>query len=168
MRNGNLGKFFYPGKIITNNFTRVMHDRYNCGLFQDRKFRAFQQFWFIKTTYCWILHVRNMCLVIFFFSMRQFLLTNSKCLPIYNIQGMLTFSWRRSKASWRPTAFISVLWRAEVMYMCMSKKWPITPSCSDCSISNWESSLTNHSNDFWSRLIQKKSTLKKIWKSWAQ
>ena len=76
------------------------------------------------------------------------------------VMQILTFSWSRSKANWRPTAFMSVLCRAEVMYMCISRKWPITPSCSDCSISNWDRSLTNHSNDFWSRLIQKKSTLK--------
>ena len=76
------------------------------------------------------------------------------------LRQILTFSWSRSKANWRPTAFMSVLCRAEVMYMCISRKWPITPSCSDCSISNWDRSLTNHSNDFWSRLIQKKSTLK--------
>ena len=76
------------------------------------------------------------------------------------LSQILTFSWSRSKANWRPTAFMSVLCRAEVMYMCISRKWPITPSCSDCSISNWDRSLTNHSNDFWSRLIQKKSTLK--------
>ena len=73
-------------------------------------------------------------------------------LPVY------TFSWRRSNASCNPTAFMSVFCNAEVMYMCMSRKCPMTPSCSDCSISNCESNLTNHSNDFWSRFIQKKST----------
>ena len=73
-------------------------------------------------------------------------------MPVY------TFSWRRSNASCNPTAFMSVFCNAEVMYMCMSRKCPMTPSCSDCSISNCESNLTNHSNDFWSRFIQKKST----------
>ena len=87
-----------------------------------------------------------------------------------------TFSWSKSRASWSPTAFISVLCRADVTYMCMSRNLDrnkeffffvlhclffdllIAPPCSACSISSWERSLTNHSKLFWSRLIQKKST----------
>ena len=76
----------------------------------------------------------------------------------HELRAVYTFSWRRSNASCNPTAFMSVFCNAEVMYMCMSRKCPMTPSCSDCSISNCESNLTNHSNDFWSRFIQKKST----------
>ena len=75
---------------------------------------------------------------------------------------VITFSWSKSRANCSPTAFMSVLCKADVMYMCISKKCPITPPCSDCSISNCDKSLTNHSNDFWSRLIQKKSTFFKL------
>ena len=32
-----------------------------------------------------------------------------------------TFSWSRSRASWSPTAFMSVLCSADVTYMCMSR-----------------------------------------------
>ena len=39
----------------------------------------------------------------------------------------LTFSCRRSSANWRPTAFMSVLWRAEVTYMCMSRNLTSRP-----------------------------------------
>ena len=53
---------------------------------------------------------------------------------------------------------MSVLWRAEVTYMCMSRNLLMAPPCSACSISSWDSSFTNHSKLFWSRLIQKKST----------
>ena len=97
---------------------------------------------------------------------------------------LLTFSWSKSRASWSPTAFMSVRWRADVTYMCMSRNLSrnelirndkkadfinfqlcclfvdllIAPPCSACSISSCERSLTNHSKLFWSRLIQKKST----------
>ena len=73
-----------------------------------------------------------------------------------------TFLCSRSKASWSPTAFISVFWRAEVMYMCISRNRSMAPPCSACSISNCDKRFTNHSNDRWSRLIQKKSTY--FWK----
>ena len=76
----------------------------------------------------------------------------------YYLKWNHTLSCKRSNASCRPTAFISVRCNADVMYICMSRKWPITPSCSDCSISSWDRSFTNHSKDFWSLLIQKKST----------
>ena len=69
-----------------------------------------------------------------------------------------TFLCNKSSANCNPTAFMSVFCKADVIYMCMSKKRSIAPPCSACSISNCESKLTNHSKDLWSRLIQKKST----------
>ena len=71
---------------------------------------------------------------------------------------------------------MSVLCKAEVMYMCMSKNrsnpavdWSWEPmewlSCrrsSACSNSSWLSKWTNHSNDRCSRFIQKKSTFFKL------
>ena len=90
MRNGNLGKFFYPGKIITNNFTRVMHDRYNCGLFQNRKFRAFQQFWFI-----------------------DYLLLNIAC-PQY-VPGYLFFQW--DNFCWRiPNVYLFIIYKVCLLF----------------------------------------------------
>ncbi|KAF4525978.1 hypothetical protein B566_EDAN000770 [Ephemera danica] len=47
---------------------------------------------------------------------------------------------------------------ALVMYMCISRKRSMAPPNSACSISNCDSKFTNHSNERWSRLIQKKST----------
>lgn len=38
----------------------------------------------------------------------------------------------------------------------------MAPPSSACSISNCDSKLTNHSNERWSRLIQKKSTLRRF------
>ena len=72
--------------------------------------------------------------------------------------SFITFLCNRSRASWSPTAFISVFWRADVMYMCISRNLSIDPPCSACSISNCDSRFTNHSKLLWSRLIQKKST----------
>lgn len=69
-----------------------------------------------------------------------------------------TFSWSKSRANCRPTAFMSLFCRALVMYMCISRKRSIVAPSSACSISSWESRLTNHSNERWSRFIQKKST----------
>ena len=69
-----------------------------------------------------------------------------------------TFLCNKSSANCNPTAFMSVFCNADVIYMCMSKNRSIAPPCSACSISNWDSKLTNHSKDRWSRLIQKKST----------
>ena len=43
--------------------------------------------------------------------------------------------------------------------MCISSMRPSAPPVSDISSSSWDSRLTNHSKLFWSRLIQKKSTL---------
>ena len=74
----------------------------------------------------------------------------------------LTFLCSRSSASWSPTAFMSVFWSAEVMYICMSKNRSIEPPCSACSISSWDNKFTNHSKLLWSRLIQKKSTCEKL------
>ena len=54
----------------------------------------------------------------------SFLFTNR-----FESQG-LTFSWSRSRASCRPTAFMSVRWRAEVTYMCMSRNlWRVVYRC---------------------------------------
>ena len=44
-------------------------------------------------------------------------------------------------------------------HMCISSMRPSAPPVSDISSSSWDSRLTNHSKLFWSRLIQKKSTL---------
>ena len=68
-----------------------------------------------------------------------------------------TFLCSRSSASWSPTAFISVFWSADVIYMCMSRNLS-DPPCSACSISSWDNRFTNHSKLLWSRFIQKKST----------
>ncbi len=103
------------------------------------------------------------------------------------MESFFSFLARRSRAICRPMAFISFLLRAEVMYMCISKKRPeniktcmiepsvptASPSFSSSllpsgSSSAWSSSslvkrLTNHSKDFWSRLIQMKSTCRNEW-----
>ena len=73
------------------------------------------------------------------------------------IRSRFSFLWIRSKAICRPIAFMSVFDSADVMYMCISRKRS-KPLCSLCSISSSLNKLTNHSNDFWSLLIQKKST----------
>ena len=70
----------------------------------------------------------------------------------------ITFSCSSSRASWSPTAFMSVFCRAEVMYMCMSRNRSMAPPCSACSISSCDSREMNHSKLRCSRLIQKKST----------
>ena len=58
---------------------------------------------------------------------------------------------------------MSVLCSALVMYMCMSRNLSMAPPISlACSISSWDNRLMNHSNERWSRLIQKKSTYKMI------
>lgn len=44
---------------------------------------------------------------------------------------------------------------------CLSIYLSMAPPSSACSISNWDNKLTNHSNDRWSRLIQKKSTFRR-------
>ena len=77
-------------------------------------------------------------------------------------QNEITFSWRRSRAIWRLTAFMSVLFKALVMYKWRSKKRSMTPPSSACSTSNWDNKWTNHSKLRWSRLIQKKSTCNQI------
>ena len=79
---------------------------------------------------------------------------------ILYLLNKFTFLCNKSSANCNPTAFMSVFCKADVIYMCMSKKRSIAPPCSACSISNCESKLTNHSKDLWSRLIQKKSTWK--------
>ena len=71
---------------------------------------------------------------------------------------MQTFLKLRSMASCKKTDFMSVFCRAEVTYMCISRNLPKEPPLSACSISSWDSKLTNHSKLFWSLLIQKKST----------
>ena len=70
-----------------------------------------------------------------------------------------TFLCKMSIAVWSANALRDVLLSAAVRYMCTSKNlwWPASSSA--CSSSIWFSSLMNHSNDFWSRFIQKKSTL---------
>lgn len=73
------------------------------------------------------------------------------------MRSLFCFLWIKSSAIWRPMALTSVFLRAEVMYMCMSRNLS-KPPCSLCSISNWFNRLTNHSNERWSRFIQKKST----------
>lgn len=70
----------------------------------------------------------------------------------------LTFSCSKSNASCSPTAFMSVFCSADVMYMCISRKRSMAPPSSACSISSCDRRFTNHSNDRWSLLIQKKST----------
>ena len=74
-----------------------------------------------------------------------------------------TFLCKTSIAVCKAIALMSVFWSAAVKYMWISKNlcWPA--SSASCSSSNWFKSLKNHSNDFWSRLIQKKSTLNKIY-----
>ena len=74
----------------------------------------------------------------------------------YRLQ--LTLAWRRSRAICSPTAFMSFLERALVMYKCRSRNRSMKLPNSACSISNCESKCTNHSKLRWSRLIQKKST----------
>ena len=70
-----------------------------------------------------------------------------------------TFLCKMSIAVWSANALRVVLLSAAVRYMCTSKNlwWPASSPA--CSSSIWFSSLMNHSNDFWSRFIQKKSTL---------
>lgn len=53
---------------------------------------------------------------------------------------------------------MSVFCSAEVIYICISKNRSIAPPSSACSISNCDRRFTNHSNERWSRFIQKKST----------
>ena len=74
-----------------------------------------------------------------------------------------TFLCKTSIAVCKAIALMSVFWSAAVKYMWISKNlcWPA--SSASCSSSNWFKSLKNHSNDFWSRLIQKKSTLNKTY-----
>lgn len=100
------------------------------------------------------------------------------------MESLFSFLARRSSAICRPMAFMSFLLSADVMYMCISRKRPdgrqqrcyfspsgipppdhgaplrVPPSGSSSawSISSLVSRLTNHSNDFWSLLIQMKST----------
>ena len=64
---------------------------------------------------------------------------------------------------------MSVFCSALVMYMCMSRNRPSLSSSGPrrlwaCSTSSWVSKCRNHSKDRWSRLIQKKSTLVKLYK----
>ena len=52
--------------------------------------------------------------------------------------------------------------------MCMSRNLSMAPDISlACSISSWDNRLMNHSNERWSRFIQKKSTYKK-WYIWCK
>lgn len=90
----------------------------------------------------------------------SFFLNKKILLIIFDNVGEIgfTFSWRRSSANCKPTAFMSVFCNALVMYICISKNLSMAPPSSACSISNWDSKLTNHSKDLWSLFIQKKST----------
>ena len=73
------------------------------------------------------------------------------------MRSLLFFLCIKSNAICSPIALMSFLPTADVMYMCSSRNRSKL-SCSLCSASNWLSNVTNHSNDFWCRLIQKKST----------
>ena len=75
------------------------------------------------------------------------------------IKHRFSFWYSRSNAIWRPTAFMSELFKAEVIYMWISRNLSCSSNCA-CSISNSLNKFTNHSNALWWRLSQKKSTLK--------
>lgn len=93
---------------------------------------------------------------------QQFSSRNCIYLDVITTLNLPTFWCSKSSASCSPTAFMSVFCSALVMYMCISRNRSIAPPSSACSISSCESRFTNHSNDCWSRLIQKKSTLRRF------
>lgn len=86
------------------------------------------------------------------------------CVRVFSpvIRSLLSFLWMRSRAICSPMPFMSVLPWAAVMYMCISITFsgslPSSYATSICSFSIWFSRPTNHSKDFWSRLIHIKST----------
>lgn len=86
------------------------------------------------------------------------------CVRVFSpvIRSLLSFLWMRSRAICSPIPFMSVLPWAAVMYMCISITFsgslPSSYATSICSFSMWFSRPTNHSKDFWSRLIHIKST----------
>ena len=70
------------------------------------------------------------------------------------------FAWIKSNASWSPMPFISSFFNAEVMCICISRKF-FSNLWQHCSTSSSFNKLRNHSKERWERLIQKKSTWKK-------
>ena len=80
---------------------------------------------------------------------------------------LFTFLCIRSIARCIPTARISFLAKAWVKYKWRSRNLPLVLEKSECSSSCCSASISdkrfkNHSKDFWSRLIQMKSTLRKL------
>uniref|UniRef100_A0A1X7TNC6 Uncharacterized protein n=1 Tax=Amphimedon queenslandica TaxID=400682 RepID=A0A1X7TNC6_AMPQE len=83
------------------------------------------------------------------------------CVLVFSpvIKSMFFSLCIRSRAICTPNALTSVLCKANVMYMCISRNRSISVPYSFCSISSsFSSSMTSHSKCLWSRLIQMKST----------
>ena len=69
-----------------------------------------------------------------------------------------TFLYKSSRAKYNRAVLMSSCWRADVMYMWISRNLSMAPPFSFCSNSNWVRSWWNHSIGPVSRLIQIKST----------